>query len=229
MIDYLRATLSYWRARRHWKEVRNLPIHREYDRAQAIFIHIPKTAGLSVAHALFNGQQSQHRTADQMRIIFGNRDFKRYFTFTFVRHPLDRFLSAFFFLADGGISENDRDVCRRYRLDSISGTAFLDLFKSDAELRNYLHFEPQWPYCLASNGTQKVDFIGRFENLQNDFQYVARRMNRNVSLPRKNVGPQHREKPAPFFSEPELRWIRQYYEMDFRLLNYDPSSASNGR
>lgn len=38
-------------------------------------------------------------------------------------------------------------------------------------------FGPQYEYIQDKNGQQLVDFIGKFENLQNDFDLICERLN----------------------------------------------------
>lgn len=220
MIRSLHATLARWRAREHWNAVRDLPIHRQYDRLQAIFIHIPKTAGLSVSHALFDGEESQHRDAFQMRLIFGNRDFRRFFKFTFVRDPLDRFFSAYYFLREGGISELDREFAVQSGIRDAPPSAFLDRLLRDPSIRNYLHFAPQWPYAFTPAGRQEVDFLGHFESLQADFQTVAKGLGLDVELPRKNTGRGRPYNPDHDFSPEDKEKVRVLYRKDYALLQY---------
>jgi len=64
-----------------------------YDGPRAIFIHIPKCAGTSIAHALY-GHSCWHWTAEDLRFI--NREkFDSYLKFSIVRNPWSRLFSAF--------------------------------------------------------------------------------------------------------------------------------------
>ncbi len=70
-------------------------------------MHIPKTAGISVAESLF-GYLPYHYTLSDYKLIYGRRTFRQYFKFAFVRNPFDRLFSAYRFLMKGGWNEGDR-------------------------------------------------------------------------------------------------------------------------
>lgn len=66
---------------------------------RVVFVHLPRTAGTSIEASLFGQDHfSQHHTAAELRTILGPAAYEDAFRFTFVRDPLDRFLSAFFYL-----------------------------------------------------------------------------------------------------------------------------------
>ncbi|MFO8053169.1 MAG: sulfotransferase family 2 domain-containing protein [Candidatus Omnitrophota bacterium] len=68
-----------------------------------IFLHIPKTAGSSVAATLKRNLNKNdlllcpHTKAVRLKLTAKDK-WKDYFKFTFVRNPWDRMVSAYFFL-----------------------------------------------------------------------------------------------------------------------------------
>lgn len=94
------------------------------DRSQCIFIHIPKTAGTSVALTLF-GHGSRH--VPWFRYQQANPvKYRRYFKFAFVRNPWDRLVSSYFYLQKGGMSEADV----RWAAENLSPLQRLQLLRS---------------------------------------------------------------------------------------------------
>ena len=70
-----------------------------FEELDAVFVHIPKTGGVSISKALFDsGTVGGHRPAQTYRLIYGAERYAQMFTFGFVREPLDRLASAFAYL-----------------------------------------------------------------------------------------------------------------------------------
>ena len=70
-----------------------------FTERRVVFVHLPRTAGTSIESSLFGQDHfSQHHTAAELRTLLGPAAYEDAFRFTFVREPLDRFLSAFFYL-----------------------------------------------------------------------------------------------------------------------------------
>ena len=66
---------------------------------KAVFVHIPRCAGTSVEASLFGqSDYSQHLTAHELRSLVGSGVYASALTIAFVREPLDRYLSAFYYL-----------------------------------------------------------------------------------------------------------------------------------
>ena len=68
-----------------------------------IYLHVPKTAGVSVSRALYGRPLRHFRAMDIRRICPGR--FNGLLTFGVVRHPIDRLHSAYRFAKAGGTSE----------------------------------------------------------------------------------------------------------------------------
>lgn len=169
---------------------------------QCIFVHIPKTAGQSIEHFFLNllGLTWQTRSPLLLRpnsdpqlgpptlahlkaseyVSCGHviqEDFDSYFKFSFVRNPWVRLLSHYNY---------------RRRHGFYAGIDFKTfLFKHFPEPSwndLYIHTVPQYDFLFDEDGNQLVDFIGRFENLQKDFDEVCQQLGiQQNTLPRVNV------------------------------------------
>lgn len=149
-------------------------------RGRVVFIHINKTAGSSVERALH--LRSERKTALQKREEMGRERFERAFKFAFVRNPWDKVLSHYHYrmrtnrtgLADAGI-----DFCNWVR-------------KAYGERDPRWHDDPrmfmaQRLWLDDEAGRCLVDFVGRFERLEQDFGEACRRMGVTASLPHVKV------------------------------------------
>jgi len=125
------------------------------------FIHVPKTGGTSVRMHLPNstGHKPLSRVAESK--------LKGRFTFAFVRNPFERLVSAYEYLKGGGRTLKDKRL----------GNQIPDTFpKFVFNLKQYtgrsIHLKPMCYYL-----DKEVDFIGRYENIQNDFNHVCEAIN----------------------------------------------------
>jgi len=212
----------------HQKEMRNLRHEvfpsakgtfslRGFDRHLAIFVHTPKAAGTSVALSLF-GELPYHYTAADYRAIFGRVDFNRYFKFAFVRNPWDRLLSAYSYLSGGGWDEADRLWASVHLASYESFESFVHEGLRSRAIREYMHFRPQSEFITNLRGRIVVDFLGRFETIERDFQHICARMNVRAELPHTNKsnGGDYREVYTPAMRD----IVANVYRADIRRLGY---------
>ena len=151
---------------------------------KCIFVHIPKTAGMSVENSfikalglrLFAGQchsllltynkdqkygpQTLAHLSAEEYINYNyvtEKQFKDYFKFTFIRNPYDRILSIY----------------RHYHYHRyISFDTFLKYEFPILKKDRYYFIRPQYEYVFDKYNKKQVDFIGRFESLEKDFYEV---------------------------------------------------------
>jgi len=169
-----------------------------------IFIHVPKTAGTSVVAALApfthdptghwmnvvldkigirvnhwahyrNKRFRPHTTARMAKRQLPQNVYDEMFKFAFVRNPWERLISCYHFILR-------RVDHKRHRIvRSLGGfEAFLQWAS------NKRKFYSQAGVICDGQGNLMVDFVGRFESLAEDFQYVSDRLNISVTLPHKN-------------------------------------------
>lgn len=155
---------------------------------KCIFIHIPKTAGMSIERAFIdslalsfsNGQcpplllsynnnkevgprsLAHLLPRDYVRYSYCSEElFTTYFKFTFIRNPWERIVSIYKYF--------------QYHRILTFEKFLIEIFPSLEETHKYFIL-PQTSYIFDSQGNQLVDFIGRFENLQEDFQKIKQRL-----------------------------------------------------
>ena len=166
-----------------------------------IFIHIPKNAGQSIStalrhHALTPRQRllqtlmrrlwrktkhdhyglyrgGWHGTAREVREAVGAETFEGAYKFAFVRNPWDRMLSLFRFEQ----LEPKRSHYEVSKSTDLEG--YLDYLAS-------VGFPTQESYLVDDQGNLLVDYVGRFETLENDFALVCDKLGITERLPHKN-------------------------------------------
>lgn len=165
------------------------------------YVRIPKTASSSIDAAL--PKPFGHRTALSWIEKVGREKWDSAFTFTFVRHPVDRFLSAYYYSSIFG----ERD-------DPNSFLKNLEDFYVKKD--NFLLLQPQHEWICDKEGNVLVDFIGRFENLQNDWEEVCDAIGWANELPHAKAS---LRKNIPLTQESK-KILREFYAKDFELLGY---------
>ena len=138
-----------------------------------LFIHIPKTSGRSIEICLnntcgrddnarrFNGPnkllRNPHRTLDSYYRIYTKQKLKNYFKFTLIRNPFDRMVSEYFY-------------SKRRRLTKTRDFKTF-VMNNEIDTHSYsMHNAPQIDFFINS---ARVDYIGRFENLEEDFNIIC--------------------------------------------------------
>lgn len=141
-----------------------------------IFLHIPKTGGTSIENMLcpkplnpfvFNkywmfglvdNQYSQHFNYTNIQ-KYCNTDISDYFIFAVVRNTWDRLVSAY-----------------KYLYENLDFEKFITnkcIALQQKRLTQTDHFNTQMAFIKNEAGKIVPDFIGRFENLQTDFDYMC--------------------------------------------------------
>ena len=163
----------------------------ENDKFRYIFIHIPKTGGLSLLYSLFGEEEILgHRNILQYK--YGDSDkFHRYFKFTVVRNPWDRFASSYFFLLKGGITKTDR----KWGKENLSIYPDFEEFvlslknkRNAMRLLSWTHFRLQVDYISDSNNNVLLDFIGRFEQYEKSYLLLKEKFGVDKPLAHINKG-----------------------------------------
>jgi hypothetical protein len=190
-----------------------------YHHLGAIFVHVPKTGGTSIEMTLRESPEQVvggHTTALGYRRKFPE-EFRDYFTFAVVRHPLDRFLSAWRYLRARPLNENLKNVLI-HECDTFPN--WLTKVREDpALLERIVHLHPQHRFVCDEGGGVLVDRLYRYEALDEAWSDIAGRLGLGTRpLPRWNCSPTPQVTEIPgFFAE----WIAETYAQDFALGGYE--------
>ena len=162
-----------------------------------IFIHIPKCAGMSIGKTLTEltkpkDDEPHYGTYEGFKIHhdeFDEKIWEEYFVFTFLRNPQDRLLSQYYYRDFLYYHEFEYAVKNMKGLFSQRygyrepGTHPTD--GSIMDIANYygewIHYPGQRGFLQGqySNGIDKIpyiDFYGKYETLQEDFDYVCEKI-----------------------------------------------------
>ena len=187
---------------------------KTFDKNKTIFFHIPKTGGNSIYESLFEKEQWGHRDVAYYRFVFGQKRFEAYFKFCFVRNPFDRLYSAYYFLKKGGMNQSDQDFNSTYLSEYNSFEDFVMNGLHKKEIINWVHFKPQYTFIQNKKGKLEVDFVGRLENIEDDFNRLKNLLNNNsATLTHLNKS----KKETITLNNSCKRIIKTVYKEDFRL------------
>ena len=146
-------------------------------RHRFIFIHINKTGGSSIVKSL--GVRSDHPRAVRALEYSQKKVWKRYFKFAFVRNPWDKECSDYHY--------HSRLAHKMTNRKHLSFEEYLKLPEFHPQHRDYFWHTNQIDWLRSLNHEVELDFIGRFENLQEDFDFVCDKIGRpSQKLPHKN-------------------------------------------
>lgn len=190
-----------------------------FDKAKAIFVHIPKCAGISINKALFNSIGGGHTTLDQYLNVFPPSEFNQYFKFTIVRNPWDRVVSAYSFLKQGGLNDWDRNFYDKEISKYGSFKDFIEGWLTPDNIMKFHHFRPQKHYILDKYQKVSVDFIGYLELIDEDFKYIANKLNISAELKKQNTA--KRDDYRAYYDADTRAIVAKIYADDIALLNYD--------
>ena len=192
---------------------------------RCVFFHVPRTGGSSIESLDWWDQWTGHfPKADEVDAPDG------YYRFAFVRNPWDRFVSLYHYFA--AMTPQHRwhranaqvvDGVRRFR----SFGDFCREFHAWPH-RNNFHFWPQCRWIADAGQRPLVDFVGRFERFQEDFDRICRRVGADCTrLPGRNAS-QH--KPyREYYDEQTRRIVGKLYRRDIDLFQHEFGVTARSR
>ncbi len=190
-----------------------------FDQLNCVFVHIPKTAGVSISTALFGTNAGGHQTMAEYLWLYGPRELERRFVFTFVRNPWERLYSAWRFLRAGGTEPANaafgRDVLGQYP----DFDTFVQDWLTPRSAHSSVHFVPQVRFLQLLGRNEAVDFVGRFERLEHDFAQVATKLGSAVRLEHLNQSPVQGTFHEAYSNASRLR-ASQVYAEDIQRFGY---------
>jgi len=172
-----------------------------------MFVHIPKTGGQAVKHQLVpyvaidkSVTYPCHISAQRLQEEFD--DFNILYKFGFVRNPWDRIVSWYHF------SKN------RIALPAIFKD-FIELMEQGAVYRPLMMTE----MLCDKDGKLLVDFVGRYETLQEDFNKVC--VDIGIDTRKLHLVNPSKHKPYQECYTPALvESVRRLYQKDIETFKY---------
>ncbi len=183
-----------------------------------VFVHIPKCGGRSIKK-VFDLKLHDHYGLSELG--FKSTDYcpelvvEDLFKFAFVRNPWDRFVSAYEYLKRGGIPFYDR---LKTLVIKKEYPEFKDFLLAKEVWQQWVFFYPQLEF-ITVNGSIKTDFVGRFENFQNDFDLICDQIDYSkVKLP--HVNKTKHAHYTEYYDDQSIKIIARSFEEDIDTFKY---------
>lgn len=197
---------------------------RKFNKLNAIFVHVTKTGGTAIAQALV-GEQPFHYRAIEYRAIYGFQKYNKMFKFGFVRNPWDRLYSAWSYLRQGGWHDQDKKWYQQNIAQYKTFEEFVMLYLDNNHIHEHKHLWPQYAFLCNQNKEVIVDYVGRFETLNLDFEQLKNRLGLDGStLLAMNTSDKTR-KYQDAYSEEMIDKTRNIYNSDCGIFGYDFDSS----
>ena len=198
-----------------------------------IFIHINKNAGSSIQNAFHNAMPDKippinfansnppnHETAIMIKDGLSTKKWENYFKFAFVRNPWDRMVSMYHFR-----TKVYKAVSQRERLILQSGSFSDWILWSEKERNNEKRCNPLLPlwgpqldWIKEIDGSIAIDFIGRFETINNDWDYICNKLDKNLKLPYYNATKHHHY--AEYYDDTSRYLVEEWHKDDIEMFDY---------
>ena len=189
-------------------------------RTDIIFIHIPKTAGTSIRFTLgFNNMDKakkirNHYTVTEIIDLIGIEKWNKAFKFTFVRNPWDRLYSFYLFRLK---KDKIKDISYK---ESFKKWVLFELAERDPLLKKRFNLLPQTNWLVDNQYKIQLDFIGRFENLKEDFQKLGKLISLETNLPHLNHSSRVKNYKQQYDKE-LIEVVTKYYQKDLTHFGYE--------
>jgi len=205
-----------------------------------IFCHVPKTGGSSINEILLNTPNVKDHKDIHEAIFFGwkekTQEYETKFKFAFVRNPFDWEVSNYFWHTKLNVDENsafditfENWVKWRY-LEHFNDEIFDPYLGKKINSKEHILTETEWylkgfgknpqvGMLVYPDGRFLVDFIGRYETLQEDWNYIANRLNLQKELP-------HIEKTTrnsdyrTYYTDELVDIVTDAHKIDLDVFNY---------
>lgn len=197
-----------------------------------IFIHIYKNAGTSISTALLPHCTNStvywmdrifhrfgvrlgfgprpfpgHIRAVQISELLSPHVFDSYFSFAFARNPWDWQVSLYSYMLKN-TSHHQHELISQ--LGSFENYLLWLSDKKPAQQRDFVCNE---------EGDCLVNFVGRFENLNEDFSLICEKLNIKASLPKMNISNEHAYQK--FYNERTRQIVQELFATDIEYFNYN--------
>lgn len=205
-----------------------------------IFISNGKTGSTSIENALSKYQEGEylnlaipdlftkgHIPAVLLKQLVKKEIWNNYFKFSFVRNPWDWVVSQYFYNFHEKPQKDQTKKSKHSNSPSTEDKTCLttdDIYKLYNFLKQYRGIPDaetllQHNYIYNSNGVKQLDYVGKFESLNADFQGAMDKIGIHAILPVLNNSKHDYYKH--YYNHETIELVKILYEIDIKSFDYE--------
>lgn len=203
------------------------------DQKEFVFVHVAKTAGTSIRAALkpYSVQAPNSKFYSFLRLFDLPKDYRRfkfprhaflsaahrklppdiyqnYFKFAVVRNPWDRLVSCYH--SDHGLKQ-DRNPNKNYK----APPKFFDYLEKQRKRENF-----QLERITDLDGQIGLDFMLRFERIDEDIKTLADKLDVSIDLPRLNPSLRQKASFQDYYDQESRNFVARHWQREIEMLDY---------
>lgn len=207
-----------------------------------IFIHVYKVAGSSINKALQSYKYSpspyvkalhkisqklnfdipylldrmtkfeHHVTASELKQCLSPEVFNTFYKFGFVRNPWDWQVSLYHYARKEKNNKHHEIIKSKKSFDD-----YIDWLVNDWWTTHEIRLQKSFLYDEQGNGL--VDFIGKYEQLNQDFSQLMEKLDMKASLPHVNSSERKKDYRL-YYTDKTAAWLEEAYKDDIATFGY---------
>lgn len=190
---------------------------------KCIFVHIPKCGGISIKKILTSVEYYNYSYGEYLISKLPESEYaffehhtnavefkskceywKDYFKFAFVRNTWDRLASYYFYCKKKQIQ----------KADSMNFEAWVQRFVGSGKYPG----SSQMFWIETEPDKIELDFIGKFENFEKDFQYVCRKLKIQADLP--HINKTRHKHYSVYYSDALADFVAEKCAVEIKYFNF---------
>mmetsp|Transcript_27234 Transcript_27234/g.40212 ORF Transcript_27234/g.40212 Transcript_27234/m.40212 type:complete len:302 (-) Transcript_27234:1048-1953(-) len=194
---------------------------------KVMFVHIPKSGGDTIEHSkLFEDKPNMIGGHTPISEFVKQEGVENFSSFAIVRHPCERFISAFNFLSQGGINMNDKTWAKE-NIDDLT----LDDWVQKSIATDRVHFQSMWAFLFIEEGDKMVmgvDNIFCQEQFGETVDWITHQFGSifGEKVPHAN---KKKHGTCQDLKADTRKIIEEYYALDYCIFGYKPDDVTTNK
>ena len=184
---------------------------------KVIFTHILKTAGTSVLNAI-DQKFKLHIPANEALRRVGKKEFSDAFKFSFVRNPWSKVFSHYNY----NVKTNQQNM--KNKVIPFNDWVYCTFGDNKDYFYHHrgIHFVDQMSWLVDEDENILVDYIGKFENIDNDFAHICKYLAIENKLSHLNKSFKKKTKNyKEYYNKSSIEIVRSVFKRDIKHFGYD--------